>query len=116
MLVVAKSFATTRALPDYLESGSAPVIYIWSHFLRKTGVHFSGKCSKRDAGLASAIADRNCALVLRHRLPGCRPSRSKRSANGLSHHDPPAGDIERHARDPRRGVRQQEKRGGGDVL
>src|ERR1700687_5308272 len=28
-----------RALPDYLESGSAPVVYIWSHLLRKTGVH-----------------------------------------------------------------------------
>src|SRR5271157_4070396 len=36
----------SRALPDYVESGSALVRYIWSHFLRKTGVHFSGKCSK----------------------------------------------------------------------
>ena len=43
-----------KALPDYLEFGEWSILYFWSHFLQKTGVHprvvargqaFSGKCS-----------------------------------------------------------------------
>jgi hypothetical protein len=35
----------TRALSDSTESESALGFLILSHFLRKTGAHFSGKCS-----------------------------------------------------------------------
>src|SRR6266849_3825760 len=34
-----------RARSDSIESGTRSRFVIWSHFLRKTGVHFSGKCS-----------------------------------------------------------------------
>jgi hypothetical protein len=59
-----------RALPDYLESGSALVVYIWPHFLRKTGVHFSGKCSK---ARRSTIADTEDLLRDENRI-GVRPA------------------------------------------
>jgi hypothetical protein len=39
-----------RALSASSESESALAAHIWSHFLRKTGVHFSGKCSSLAAG------------------------------------------------------------------
>jgi membrane-bound serine protease (ClpP class) len=38
-------------------AASLPGFLVWSHFLRKTGVHFSGKCSKRAvAALIVALA------------------------------------------------------------
>jgi Delta14-sterol reductase len=43
-----------RALSASNETESAPAPYTWSHFLRKTGVHFSGKCSRTGA---RAISD-----------------------------------------------------------
>src|ERR1700688_3112595 len=57
------SFAGTcaRALTDYLASGGALVLYIWSHFLRKTGVHprvkpdgrlFPGNALARSPGIS----------------------------------------------------------------
>jgi hypothetical protein len=48
MTIAALSFRAHRragGLSASSESESAPAVYSWSHFLRKTGVHFSGKCS-----------------------------------------------------------------------
>ena len=53
-----------RALPDCIESRSAPVAYIWSHFLRKTRVHFSGKCSSPCEGRPNSIRLAALALLL----------------------------------------------------
>src|SRR5262252_1023839 len=36
-----------RPLSDWVESESGLDVDTWSHFLRKTGIHFSGKCSKQ---------------------------------------------------------------------
>src|SRR5712692_7135034 len=39
-----------RARSILAESGTRSRFLIWSHFLRKTGLHFSGKCSNDPAG------------------------------------------------------------------
>jgi hypothetical protein len=49
------------SLPASNEAGSDLVIYAWSHFLRKTGVHFSGKCSSGHPQAADARA--SCVWV-----------------------------------------------------
>jgi hypothetical protein len=36
---------TAGARFDQIESETRSRFFSWSHFLRKTGVHFSGKCS-----------------------------------------------------------------------
>src|SRR5262245_33161025 len=47
-----------RSLSDWVESESGLDVDTWSHFPRKTGIHFSGKCSSlaRPRGQCVAVA------------------------------------------------------------
>jgi zinc/manganese transport system substrate-binding protein len=49
-----QGIAATRARFDLVESETRSSFFSWSHFLRKTGVHFSGKCSRCSALIAAS--------------------------------------------------------------
>src|SRR5512146_1848453 len=51
---------SARACSDQVELEHAPDSSVWSHFLRRTGAHFGGKCSRRKIA-AAALA---CGLLL----------------------------------------------------
>src|SRR5262245_41750075 len=44
-------------------------VFTWSHFLRKTGVHFSGKCSMSVVALSGGVGGAKLALGLSRILP-----------------------------------------------
>jgi invasion protein IalB len=49
-----------RAWSDPIESEHAPDSLVWSHFLRRTGAHFVGKCSSAVLGVFLLAALLNC--------------------------------------------------------
>src|SRR5215471_13146211 len=65
-----------RPLSDWVESESGLDVDTWSHFLRKTGIHFSGKCSNAplDAETTGARQRRFGDDRRGHRRPGALPS------------------------------------------
>jgi hypothetical protein len=76
------------------------VLY-WSHFLRKTGVHFSGKCSNRTARLIGMAQSYDLVLrgatVVNHDGEGVRDlavAGSRIAAIGDLRHSPAAEVID----------------------
>ena len=50
--------ALARPLSALIQSESGLAVHAWSHFLRKTGIHFSGKCSSARTSTAGPASTR----------------------------------------------------------
>ena len=90
LYVTADPLLNTRARSDWIELEARSRFFTWSHFLRKTGTHFSGKCSNRIR--INTLA--NVAL-----LPTIANTRDFVEAGSLMSYGPNYSDLFRRAGD-----------------